>query len=261
MDVSVCRGDQHTVSNCPKRRIVTPARQEQNRVAQRAYRQRQRELRKRGIAHGGSARRLAPQPSSPLSDSSLDTSSGDRTGEDALPPAVQLSADSRMINPSSLLPADPVMNAIQTPQDTIRMAVLNNARCLGFDLERLAKCGGSYMSPFFKSIQAHDRPQELVASVFNTSIPIHLQPTMAQILVPHHASLDLIPLPLLRERAIMMSFAMPDTFDLWDLKLDIYTRHGLVCRHSRAEVACHPWEQKSWEVMPWFLKKWSATSE
>jgi hypothetical protein len=116
------------------------------------------------------------------------------------------------------------------------------------------------MSPFFKSITSQASPQALVASTFNTSFPIHLQPTMAQILVPHHASLDLIPLPLFRERAIMMSFAMPDAFDLWDLKLDIYERHALVCRRYSAEGTCRPWDQKSWEAMPWFLQKWSSTS-
>jgi hypothetical protein len=154
-----------------------------------------------------------------------------------------------------------MMNAIQTSQNIIWMALLNNAICLGFDLDQLADCSKPYMSPFFRSIAAQDSPQDLVASTFNTSIPIHLQPTMAQILVPHHASLDLIPLPLLRERAIMMAFAKPNAFNLWDLKLDIYTRHALVCRTRRAGGTYQPWDQKSWEAMPWFLRKWCMAIE
>lgn len=164
------------------------------------------------------------------------------------------------IDTSSILSADPVMNCMQTAQDTIRMAVLNNALCLGFDIEQLTTCGASYMSPFFRSIMAQDSPRDLVASTLNSSTPIHLQPTMAQIIVPHHASLDLIPLPLLRERAIMFSFAEPHKFDLWDLKLDIYTRDGLVCRRGGAKGTCQPWDQRSWEAAPWFLKKWSMSS-
>lgn len=173
---------------------------------------------------------------------------------------VQQPAVGCSIETSSMLSADPVMNSIQTVQDTIRMAVLNNALCLGFDIDQLTTCGASYMSPFFRSITAQDSPRELFASTLQISIPIHLQPTMAQILVPHHASLDLIPLPLLRERAIMFSFAEPHKFDLWDLKLDIYTRRGLVCRSHRIGGTCQPWDEKSWEAMPWFLKKWSMTS-
>ncbi|KAJ5130895.1 uncharacterized protein N7515_006934 [Penicillium bovifimosum] len=261
MSASISGGDPHqAASKQRKRRIITPARQEQNRAAQRAYRERQRNLRKRGIAHGRPARKLEPRLSSPSSDSSANTLSGTITEGDTPLSTDHLSALVRRTDESPISFADPLMNAIQTPQDTIWTAILNNAVCLGFDLERLAACTGSYMSPFFKSITAQDSPQALVASTFNTSVPIHLQPTMAQILVPHHASLDLIPLPLFRERAIMMAFAMPDIFDLWDLKLDIYERHALVCRRYSAEGTCQPWDQKSWEAMPWFLQKWSGTN-
>jgi hypothetical protein len=222
--------------------------------------ERQKERKKCSIAHGR-ARNLAPQPSSHTSSSSLGTLSEPTTNPNSPSSLVQYSGPGRTAGTSPLLPSDPIMNAMQTSEDTIRMALLNNAVCLGFDLDQLANCTTPYMSPFFRSITAQDSPQDLVASTFNTAIPIHLQPTMAQILVPHHASLDLIPMPLLRERAIMMSFAMPDAFNLWDLKLDIYTRRALVCRSHRPGGTCQPWDQKNWEAMPWFLKKWSMTIE
>ncbi|KAJ5081524.1 hypothetical protein NUU61_009788 [Penicillium alfredii] len=152
------------------------------------------------------------------------------------------------------------MNTLQPSYTTTKAAVLANALCLGFDLEKLTNCKTTYMSPFFQPITEKKSPQALVASTFSTSIPVHLQPTMAQILIPHHASLDLIPLPLFRERAIMMSFAMPDVFDLWDLKLDIYIRDALVCRRHRPGDACQPWNKKSWEGMPWFWTKWGMAT-
>lgn len=222
--------------------------------------ERQKERKKRSTTHG-QARKLAPQPLSYSPSSSPSTRSGSTTKPNSPSSLVQYSALGHRAGTSPLLPADPMMNAMQTSQDTVRMALLNNAICLGFDLDQLADCNKPYISPFFRSIAAQDSPQDLVASTFNTSIPINLQPTMAQILVPHHASLDLIPMPLLQERAIMMSFAMPDAFNLWDLKLDVYTRHALVCRSHRREGTCQPWDQKSWEAMPWFLKKWSMTIE
>lgn len=150
---------------------------------------------------------------------------------------------------------DPKMNFLRTTRDTIWLAVLNNANCLNFDLSLLADCSQSYMSPFFRSITAQDKPHDLVASTLDPTVPVHLQPTMAQILVPHHASLDLIPLPLLRDRVIMMSFAMPDLFDLWDLKLDIYDRNALVYRPTGPDEG-QSWDQNSWKATSWFLQKW-----
>lgn len=157
---------------------------------------------------------------------------------------------------SEILLADPRLNNLRTTRDTIWEAVLNNALCLKFDLSRLSDCRRPYISPFFRSIGAQDQPSDLVASTFDATMPVHLQPTMAQILVPHHASLDLIPLPILRDRVIMMSFAMPQIFDLWDLKLDIYVRHALVYRPDASKSACQSWDQNSWKATPWFLQKW-----
>jgi hypothetical protein len=134
--------------------------------------------------------------------------------------------------------------------------MLNNALCLGFDIQKLMTCRKTYMSPFFRAISPTDNPQDLVASTLNQSIPIHLQPTMAQILVPHHASLDLIPLPLLRERVIMLAFAMPQVFDLWDFKLDIYVRHALTLKMEGERL---PWDRRCWEMKGWFAKKWGVS--
>ncbi|OOQ87159.1 hypothetical protein PEBR_18470 [Penicillium brasilianum] len=257
------RCEAHTKATRVKKRIVTAARREQNKTAQRAYRERQKGNRKFNIAPCGKIRSIAPRPSPGSLSSSL---SDLQISSDA--PISNCQAKTALIDNAETTPgkalvrvADPLSNTLQTTRDTIWLAILNNALCLGFDLEKLADCSTPYMSPFYRPITPKDTPRDVVASTLDTSLPIHLQPTMAQILIPHHASLDLIPLPLLRERAIMMTFAMPDIFNLWDLKLDIYTRHALICRRYVENGACHPWDSRSWEAKPWFMQKWSMAVE
>ena len=149
------------------------------------------------------------------------------------------------------------MNTLQTTQTQTLLAVLNNAICLGFDISGLMNCHQKQTSPFFRPIAPTDNPHDLAATILSPSTPIHLQPTMAQMLVPHHASLDLIPLPLLRDRVIMFAFAMPEVYNLWDLKLDIYVRHGLGLKADRKDY--QTWDRRAWEMKPWFGEKWGIT--
>ncbi|KAI5455971.1 hypothetical protein BGZ63DRAFT_468280 [Mariannaea sp. PMI_226] len=152
-------------------------------------------------------------------------------------------------------------------------AVLENALALGFNLDQLIACTGDYLSPFYQpNATPQSDPSHLLASC-NTfvksnnggnSIPVHLRPTLAQVLVPHHASLDLIPLPFFRERAIMLSVSMPEAFNIWELKNDIYHGDGLMYwQTAKSEkdgkssgTNFQPWDMKSWEAAPWFLRKW-----
>ncbi|KAK8035406.1 hypothetical protein PG993_010401 [Apiospora rasikravindrae] len=179
-------------------------------------------------------------------------------------------------SPSFFL-ADPYANARSLSQTAIFTVLLHNALSLGFDLAALADCGNPYacLSPFYSTTAtAQDDPCRLVADALaratpmaTTTVvpPISLRPTLAQILVPHHASLDLIPFPQFRDRVILLSAALPHQFNLMELKKDIYVSGALrvaafanddgsaVCgRQSR-----QPWEPRSWEVRGWFLKKWS----
>ncbi|UPK91880.1 hypothetical protein LCI18_002815 [Fusarium solani-melongenae] len=171
----------------------------------------------------------------------------------------------------SILP-DVYLNMLQFEPVTIFNAVFQNALSMGFDLPFIANCGGHCISPFYQPSLASTTDSTALlqqgaastASFKNTSIPMHLRPTLAQVLIPHHASLDLIPLPFLRERAILLSAAMPDTFNSWELKFDIYGRGGLtIWRRSqsgterRSNATYQPWDMKSWEAAPWFLKKWT----
>ncbi|KAI8722826.1 BZIP domain-containing protein [Fusarium sp. LHS14.1] len=167
---------------------------------------------------------------------------------------------------------DMYLNMLRFEQVTISHAVFQNALSMGLDLQFIANCGAHCISPFYQPSLASTTDATALlqqgaastASFKNTSIPIHLRPTLAQVLIPHHASLDLIPIPFLRERAIMLSAAMPNTFNSWELKFDIYGRGGLTIwrrnqsgTERRSNTTYQPWDMKSWEAAPWFLKKWT----
>lgn len=172
--------------------------------------------------------------------------------------------------------ADPNASGIHFLPTTFFSAILHNAICLGFDLAQLADCSAEYCSPFYRpDATPRSDPTALVASAnVSSSVPPGLRPTLAQFIIPHHASLDLIPIPLLRDRILMLSAAMPTVYDLWSLKADIYEYGGLSvwgsARKARTEGRSpfgsyregddgnwQPWDRNVWEAEPWFLDKWS----
>ncbi|KAJ5895693.1 hypothetical protein N7495_007384 [Penicillium taxi] len=103
-----------------------------------------------------------------------------------------------------------------------------------------------YTSPFYRpDATPQDDPAMLLptalecATLPSSSVPVSLHPTLAQILIPHHASLDLIPSPHFRDSAIMVAAALPQFSNLWELKVDLYTRGGLMLMRN----PCAPWGQ------------------
>ncbi|KAI0184901.1 hypothetical protein EV127DRAFT_221725 [Xylaria flabelliformis] len=149
--------------------------------------------------------------------------------------------------------------SLEENSTTVFRACLSNAICIGLSLTELMYCERPCMSPFYQPMaQRNDDPAALVATSSYDSLPPSLRPTPAQILIPHHACLDLIPLPRLRERAILMCAALPHTFSLWGMKLDIYTRNALVChgRDTSSGLVSEPWDMRSWQAAPWFVSKW-----
>lgn len=148
--------------------------------------------------------------------------------------------------------ANPIMNSIQFIPVMTMTAVLYNAQSLHLDLVKLRTPG--YMSPFYRQAGPHDDPQMMLASASKPWIPDHLQPTLAQVLYPHHAFLDVLPFPLLRARLLVMLALMPHAIDLVDFKRDTLRRGALVCWTSSSNA--QPWDMRSWEVAPWFLDKW-----
>ncbi|KAF5703349.1 hypothetical protein FMUND_13048 [Fusarium mundagurra] len=254
-----------------KRRVLTTARREQNRQAQKAYRERQKQERirlkqEKAQAQATCGQRLRPllkrEDVSPTDSSKQESPIGEIEN---VPETVDSSV--KKLEPNF---PDLYMNMLQFSPVAIFTSCLTNAISLGLDPSVIANCSVEHISPFYQptlsSIPNHaaliQAGSNILSTFKNTSIPIHLRPTMAQILIPHHTSLDLIPIPFLRERAIMLSAAMPHAFNNWELKLDIYERGGLTIwrlKHEQGESvrdAYPPWDMKSWEAAPWFMKKW-----
>ncbi|KAI1816969.1 hypothetical protein GGS20DRAFT_583010 [Poronia punctata] len=295
-----------------KKRIVTSARREQNRVAQRAYRERQRERKKlqkpilprpRGLLKlaprvddrdgsfssatvgsigVGSLEDVAPDIMFPQSkgnstncilDSDVSREGGALLSDE--PPASLLSRVDASLEVSSFTAgltvggtglytsscADLYLDtgtarSLEDNRTAVLRACLSNAICIGMDLSELMFCEKPYMSPFYRptgtTIPSPASDENYSSYDF---LPLSLRPTWAQILIAHHASLDLIPLPKLRERAILASAALPHLLSPWEMKLDIYTRDALLCQVSGV-VAYQSWDRSSWQVETWFLDKW-----
>ncbi|VUC35358.1 unnamed protein product [Clonostachys rosea] len=282
-----------------KKRVITEARKEQNRIAQRAFRQRQKELSQRAKAEAKNPsgikkhRELLPRgadtgktitnhepclPSPSASDGiphEPPTSVGSQNILALLPSPPDLASplpresetEGELEEVSHQLTVlDPLANTQEFFETTFFSAILNNALSLGFDLETIADCSIECMSPFYRPTTPQDDPVALLASAISDLAiepPVYLRPTLAQVLIPHHASLDLIPLPNLRDRAIMLSAAMPTVFNIWELKVDIYERGGLAVSkgNGRGWRGSQPWQRESWVAAPWFLRKWSMCLE
>ncbi|CAI6094281.1 unnamed protein product [Clonostachys chloroleuca] len=283
-----------------KKRVITEARKEQNRIAQRAFRQRQKELGQRTKAETKNQpgvkkhRELLPRgadtgksitnhesrlqvPSTPSDGMPHEplTSAGSQnilallpSPPDSTSPLPQSSETDRRLEEvwQQLAMPDPRANTQEFLETTVCSAILHNGLSLGFDLETIADCSIECMSPFYRPTTPQDDPVALLASAIShlaVEPPVYLRPTLAQVLIPHHASLDLIPLPNLRDRAIMLSAAMPTVFNIWELKVDIYERGGLGVSkgNGRGWRGNQPWQRESWVAAPWFLRKWSMFLE
>lgn len=165
--------------------------------------------------------------------------------------------------------SDPLANTLEFKQSVILAAMLQNASALGFNLDDVGNCRYDVMSPLYSPATPASDPIALLSSFGrgrkNKLLPPDLRPTLNQILIPHHVSLDLIPFPALRDRLIVLSAAMPATFNMWELKLDIYERGGLTVvkgkRDPSGKGELQPWDRRSWVATPWFLRKWRVLVE
>ncbi|GES60426.1 hypothetical protein COH20_005622 [Aspergillus terreus] len=283
------------------KRVITPARKEQNRIAQRVYRQRQKERLQRERQCAGklnTAKDIRPSlPDHSNSQPELveDVQRGDwpavdlpGVDQDAAPshqppPLVMLTLDhlfpsdsagdkdtafattdmqeytntpitpgsSPTDEPDIFLP-DPYGSSLELTHTTLLRACVVNASSLGISVEEFFsyKCM-SLCSPFYRpNTTMSEDPRSLILSISHPGIPAHLQPTLTQILFPHHPLLDLIPFPAMRTRAITLAATAPNLLDSVDLKTDIVVRGGITCQGGQ------PWDRRSWRVAPWFWKKW-----
>jgi hypothetical protein len=151
---------------------------------------------------------------------------------------------------------DPILTILNFSQSSMFRASLLNARALGITAAQLMTA--QHLSPFYRQTTPSDDITALLASSYNPSFPPNLQPTLPQILYPHHAYLDLVPFPVLRARAITLGAIRPRLFHYSDLKKDIVVNGGLkfVTGNMGANASGHSWDIRSWQVEPWFLRKW-----
>lgn len=95
-----------------------------------------------------------------------------------------------------------------------------------------------------------------------TSIKPDLRPVSEQVTIAHHPYLDLIPFASFRSRALLAIARSNQAFDEDSLCFDIH--HGGMQYRGSSQVSLHgrgdgaPWDARSWEVTPWFLRKWGA---
>lgn len=87
-----------------------------------------------------------------------------------------------------------------------------------------------------------------------------LQPVLEQVTVDHHPYLDIIPFPSFRSRALSVMACSERALDEDALCFDLM--HGGMQCNSSQNVSLHgrgngvPWDARSWEVTPWFFRKW-----
>ena len=168
--------------------------------------------------------------------------------------------------PSFVLPS-PYLNVLDIPRTRTLAACVHNARSMGFTISDVIK--PHYIAPslFYQPHSPDDDPVALLASVSDPKMPANLRPTLPQVLYPHPAFLDLIPLPAFRTRVILDAVKRGwanlgiDGFDLFELKRDIF-QDGLAWDsydgHGRQWAKVEPWDITSWKASGWFVKKWKG---
>lgn len=144
---------------------------------------------------------------------------------------------------------DPLACGIWLRRQSAMEVCYHNAKRIGLRFEdmKYPTCQSPWYSPL---------PAATSSVVALNSVPPDLYPTPAQRRYPHHPFMDVIPFPWLRERAITLASSSPPTYAWFELKADILNG-GMVCWRSRGRDEGLPWDRRSWEVMPWFLEKWS----
>jgi hypothetical protein len=157
-----------------------------------------------------------------------------------------------LVPPSPAI-ADPYANPIQLWRGSAFTASLYIAISLNLNIECIRS--SDWQSPFYRPITTlEDDPATLLATAQVPYAPANLQPTLPQILFPHHAYLNLIPFPVFRARTITLANAVHGggpRCDLWDLKRDINA--GLVCWSSGNGTGGR-------NVQPWDVRIWKAAT-
>ncbi|KAH7391490.1 hypothetical protein BKA64DRAFT_106191 [Cadophora sp. MPI-SDFR-AT-0126] len=154
--------------------------------------------------------------------------------------------------PKPTIPS-PYLNLLTPYQTSIISAFIHNARALSIARHELLT--NAPLSPFYRATNTSTSTAALMAAL-PSNYPPHLRPTLPQVLFRHHAYLDLLPFPRLRERGVAWANTNPRLFDPRELKLDI-VMGGLMCKRDEyGGGGGQPWDARSWTVAGWFKVKW-----
>ncbi|KUI54064.1 hypothetical protein VP1G_01481 [Cytospora mali] len=153
-----------------------------------------------------------------------------------------------------------VKRVIYVQQNGLFAAIMDNTLAISVT-ERSLLFTDDATSPFNKDwLETKGSVQLSVIKSKFSAMPKDLQPVDSQITVEHHVYLDAIPFPSFRERALKALTCDPPLFDEDELCYDICNREGLVVWGSQGNDqgmdACRPWDMRSWEPKPWFLRKY-----
>lgn len=149
-------------------------------------------------------------------------------------------------------------NHLRIKQFSTVAAIRVNAELLGITFEELTNPATE--SPFYSNA-VMKRSSNLAFPPKLLELKPHLQPIDPQIQYSHHAWVDLIPCPIFRQRFIQLTTTNPPMINQHEFCLDV-ENNGLVCWGSyigeadEVSGAGAPWDIRSWEAQPWFLKKW-----
>lgn len=170
----------------------------------------------------------------------------------------------------STMSADPYANSLRVEMHCTVDAIWKN--CLHLGVSELVFCQDDSLSPFYRpgagrnaitdsGHEASDAVVRTVQSIFKTLKP-DLRPTKEQITIPHHPCVDIVPFPTLRNN-LLKGVVFVDEDDLFHDMLQ-----GLICwggagiskkeRNGATGKASSgtPWDSRSWEGKPWFLRKY-----
>lgn len=154
-----------------------------------------------------------------------------------------------------------VQHTIYVQQNYLFAAVMDNTAAIGCWDGPQAMFDEDNISPFNTDWIASKGSMQLSAikSKF-AATPKDLQPVDEQITIQHHVYLDVIPFPLFRKKALKALAQDPPLLDEDELCRDISNNDGLVVwgslGNNQGMEACRPWDLRSWEPKPWFLRKY-----
>ncbi|KAG0647320.1 hypothetical protein D0Z07_6928 [Hyphodiscus hymeniophilus] len=162
--------------------------------------------------------------------------------------------------PTASTNLNPYINNLTISRISYFASMFMNASMFGFDFGHYLD--ESSTSPLYdpELVMATEQNVKTAVAMRYSGVAKDLRPVMAQVTKKHHPYLDVLPFPMFRQRAITAASTEPPLLDEDELCIDLMIKDGLVCWGSPGGSAGMdmgaPWDMRSWEAKPWFLKKW-----